>query len=101
MNQTSTVRLSDAARGVCQESVKRLKGPAAQVKRAPRLRKAEAAGPAWWDVPMAEAYACRVQTVATVRQRLVTAGLEGALERQQRSTAPTPHQSGMAAPTPR
>ena len=40
---------------------------------------------------IAEAYDCRVQTVETVRKRLVTEGFESALERKKRATAPTPH----------
>ena len=32
-----------------------------------------------------------MQTVETVRKRLVTEGFEVALERNKRSTAPTPH----------
>jgi hypothetical protein len=40
-------------------------------------------------VKIAEAYDCRVQTVETVRKRLVTEGFDGALERKKRATAPT------------
>src|SRR6266851_2738035 len=55
------------------------------------LLKADADRPEWSDVKIAEAYDCRVQTVETVRKRLVTEGFEVALERKKRSTAPTPH----------
>jgi len=91
MNKKYTVRLSDVERGVCQEIVKRLKGTSEKVKRAQILLKADAAGPGWSDVKIAEAYDCRVQTVETVRKRLVTEGFEVARERKKRSTAPTPH----------
>jgi len=91
MNKKYTVRLSDEERGVCQEIVKRLKGTSEKVKRAQILLKANADGPEWSDVKSAEAYDCRVQTVETVRKRLVTEGFEVALERKKRSTAPTPH----------
>ncbi len=91
MNKKSTVRLSEEERGVCQEIVKRLKGTSEQVKRAQRLLKADADGPAWSAVTSAEASACRVQTVETVRQRWVTEGLAGALERTKRSMAPPSH----------
>ena len=91
MNKKYTVRLSDEERGVCQEIVKRLKGTSEKVKRAQILLKADADGPEWLDVKIAEAYDCRVQTVETVRKRLVTEGFEVALERKKRSTAPTPH----------
>jgi hypothetical protein len=90
MNKKDIVRLSDAERGVCQEIVKRLKGTAEKVKRAQSLLKADADGPEWSDGKIAEAYACRVQTVETVRKRLVTAGFAVALDRQKRATAPTP-----------
>lgn len=90
MNKKSIVRLSDAARDVCQGIVKRLKGTSEKVKRAQILLKADADGPAWTDVKIAEAYDCRVQTVETVRKRLVTDGFDGALERKKRATAPTP-----------
>ena len=84
MNKKYTVRLSAEERGVCQEIVKRL-------KRAQILLKADVTGPEWSDMKIAEAYDCRVQTVETVRKRLVTEGFEVALERKKRSTAPTPH----------
>ena len=76
---------------MCQEIVKRLKGTSEKVKRAQILLKADADGPGWSDVKIAEAYDCRVQTVETVRKRLVTEGFEVALERKKRLTAPTPH----------
>ena len=91
MNKKYTVRLSDAERGVCQEIVKRLKGTSEKVKRAQILLKADADGPEWPDVKIAEAYDCRVQTVETVRKRLVMEGFDVALERTKRVTAPTPH----------
>ena len=91
MNKKYIVRLSDEERGVCQAIVKRLKGTAEKVKRAQMLLQAEADGPEWSDVKIAEAYDCRVQTVETVRKRLVTEGFAVALERKKRSTAPTPH----------
>jgi hypothetical protein len=98
MNTQSTVRLSDEERGVCQAIGKRLKGTSAQVKRAQMRLKADADGPEWSDVQMAEASDGRVQTVETVRKRVVTEGFEVALERQKRATAPTPHQlEGVAA----
>jgi Homeodomain-like domain len=91
MNKKYSVRLSDEERGVCQEIVKRLKGSSEKVKRAQILLKADADGPGWSDVKIAEAYECRVQTVETVRKRLVTEGFQVALERKKRLTAPTPH----------
>jgi len=90
MNKKYIVRLSDEERGVCQEIVKRLKGSSEKVKRAQILLKADAAGPAWPDAKIAEAFNCRVQTVESLRKRLVAEGFEFAVERKQRAAPPTP-----------
>ena len=71
--------------------MKRLKGTSEKVTRAPRRLKADADGPEWSDIKMAEVSACRVQTVETVRKRWVTEGFAVALARTKRSPAPTPH----------
>lgn len=89
MNKKYIVRLSDEERGVCQEIVKRLKGSSEKVKRAMILLKADADGPTWPDAKIAEAFDCRVQTVETLRKRLVTEGFEAAVERKVRATPPT------------
>jgi hypothetical protein len=90
MNKKYIVRLSDAERQTCLDVVKQLKGTSQKVRRAHILLKADADGPAWTDVRIAEAYHCRVQTVENVRMTLVTDGFEAALERKQRATPPTP-----------
>ena len=90
MNKKYIVRLSDEERGVCQEVVKRLKGTSEKVKRAQILLKADVDGPGWSDAKIAEAFDCRVQTVETLRKRLVVEGFEAALERKRRATPPTP-----------
>jgi hypothetical protein len=90
MNKKYIVRLSDEERGVCQEVVKRLKGTSEKVKRAQILLKADVDGPGWLDAKIAEAFDCRVQTVETLRKRLVVDGFEAALERKRRATPPTP-----------
>ena len=69
------VRLSDEERGVCQEIIKHLKRSSQKFRRAQRRLKADADGPGWSDVKIAEAFNCRVQTSEHRRQRLVTAGL--------------------------
>ena len=89
MNKKYIVRLSDEERGVCQEIVKRLKGSSEKVKRAQILLKADADGPGWPDVKIAEAFNCRVQTVENLRKRLVTEGFQAAVERKLRATPPT------------
>ena len=91
MNKKYIVRLSDEERVVCQGIVKRLKGTSQKVKRAQILLKADADGRNWSDRQIAEAYDCRVQTIESVRRRLVTDGFEATLERKKRATPPTPH----------
>ena len=94
MNKKYIVRLSDEERGVCQDIVKRLKGTSEKVKRAQILLKADADGPGWLDIKIAEAFNCRVQTIEHVRKRLVTEGFDLALHGQQRQepsqTVPRP-----------
>jgi len=84
------VRLSDYERGICQEVIKKLKGSSQKARRAQLLLKADADGPAWPDAKIAEAFGCRVQTIETVRKRLVTEGFELALDGKKRQTPPTP-----------
>jgi hypothetical protein len=90
MNKRFIVRLSDEERGVCHEIIKKLKGSSQKVRRAQILLKADADGPAWSDVRIAEAFDCRVQTIENVRKRLVVEGFEQALERKNRADPPTP-----------
>lgn len=84
------VRLSDEERQVCQEVVKKLKGSSQKVRRAQILLQADADGPNWPDVRIAEAYHCRVQTVENLRKRLVTEGFETALNGKTRESPPRP-----------
>jgi Homeodomain-like domain len=88
MNKKYVVRLTDEERHVCQAIVKKLKGSSEKVRRTQILLKADADGPAWSDVRMAEAFDCRVQTVENLRKRLVTEGFEQALERKKRQEPP-------------
>lgn len=82
------VRLTDEERGRCQAIVKKLKGSSEKVRRAQILLKADADGPRWSDVKIAEAFDCRVQTIENLRKKLVTEGFEQALERKIRQGAP-------------
>ena len=84
------VRLSDEERSVCQETIKTLKGSSQKVRRAQILLKADADGPAWPDVQIAEAFNCRVQTIENLRKRLVTEGFDLALDGKKRQEPPTP-----------
>jgi hypothetical protein len=53
------VRLSDEERRVCREVVKKPKGSSQKVRRAQILLQADADGPNWPDVRIAEAFHCR------------------------------------------
>src|SRR5918999_4395691 len=96
MHKKFVVRLSDEERGVCQESIKQLKGSSQKFRRAQILLKTDADGPAWSDVRTAEAFNCRVQTIEQLRKRLVTAGFAGALEGKKRQDPATPLASSTA-----
>ena len=90
MNKKYIVRLSDEERGVCQEIIKNLKGPSQKFRRSQILLKADADGPGWSDVKIADAFNCRVQTVENLRKRLVTEGFASALDGKKRQEPPTP-----------
>src|SRR6478735_1443323 len=90
MNKKYIVRLSDEERGVCQEVVKKLKGSSQKVRRAQILLKADADGPGWSDLKIADAFNCGVQTVENLRKRLVTEGFDLALDGKKRQEPPTP-----------
>ncbi len=90
MNKKYVVRLSDDERAVCQEIIKQRKGSSQQFRRAQILLKAEAEGPGWPEVRMAAAFNCRAQTIAKLRQRLVTEGFAVALAGKKRRDPPTP-----------
>jgi hypothetical protein len=90
MNKKYVVRLSDDERGVCQEIIKHLKGSSQKFRRAQILLKADADGPGWPDVRIADAFNCREQTIENLRKRLVTEGFEWALAGKKRRDPPTP-----------
>jgi transposase len=89
MNKKYIVRLLDEERGICQQIIKNLKGSSQKFRRAQILLKADADGPGWSDVKIAEAFDCRVQTIENVRKRLVTEGFDLALNGQKRQEPPT------------
>jgi hypothetical protein len=90
MYKKYVVRLSDQERSICQETIKNLKGSSQKARRARILLQADADGPGWPDVRIAEAFNCRVQTIEHLRKRLVTEGFELALEGKKRAAPPTP-----------
>lgn len=90
MQKKYIVRLTDAERVTLADVVQKLKGSSQKVRRAQILLKADADGPGWTDAKIAEAVGCRTQTVENVRERLVTSGLEVALNGRAREHAPRP-----------
>jgi Homeodomain-like domain len=90
MNKKYIVRLSDEERAACQEIIKKLKGSSQKFRRAQVLLQADADGPGWPDVRIAEAFHCRVQTIENLRKRLATEGFEVALEGKKRREPPAP-----------
>ena len=90
MNRKYIVRLSDEERSVCQEIVNNLKGSSQKFRRAQILLKADANGPGWTDLRIAEAFNCREQTIENIRKRLVSEGFELALKGKKRQEPPTP-----------
>ena len=90
MHKKFVVRRSEEEHGVCQEIIKPLKGSAQKFRRAQILLNTDADGPAWPEVRSAEAFTCRVQTIETLRKRLVREGVAWALDGKKRQEPPTP-----------
>ena len=88
MQKKYVVRLTEQERETCHDVVKKLKGTSQKVRRAQVLLKADAAGLAWTDQKIAEAFSCRAKTVENIRQRFVEQGFEQALERKTSQTTP-------------
>ena len=84
------VRLTDEERTHLLEVINKLKGTSQKVRRANMLLAADADGPNWTDIKIAEAYHCRRRTVESLRERFATLGFEAALNRKKRETPPTP-----------
>jgi hypothetical protein len=90
MNKKYVVRLSDEERNLCQEIIKNLKGSSQKFRRAQIMLKADADGPGWPDVKIADAFNCRVQTIENLRKRLAIEGFELALDGKRRQEPPVP-----------
>jgi hypothetical protein len=82
MNKKYIVRLSDEEREQLAELTRTGKAAAYKIRHAQILLKADADGPAWTDERIAESFSVSVNTVLSVRQRLVEQGLEAALNRK-------------------
>lgn len=88
MQKKYIVRLSKKERTTLTDVCQRLKGSSQKVRRAQILLKADVGGPGWTDARIAEAFSCRVQTVESLRKRLVTDGFEIALNGKPRENPP-------------
>ena len=89
MRKKYIVRLTDEERQTCMAVIKKLNGTSQKVRRAQILLKTDAAGPAWTDAEIAEAFHCRIQTIENLRKRLVTESFELAFNGKKRQTPPT------------
>ena len=90
MKKKYIVRLSDSERNQLQSVVKKLKGSSQTVRRAQILLKADADGPCWTDVQIADAFGCRTKTVENIRQRLVEFGFDQTLNGKKRAEPARP-----------
>ena len=88
MEKKYIVRLTEAERGTLRDVVRKFKGSSQKVRRAQVLLKTDAAGPAWTDKRIAEAFGCRTKTVEDIRQRLVTEGFQVTLDGKRPETPP-------------
>src|SRR5438309_10184700 len=88
MRKLYIVHLSKQERVELQGVVKKLKGTGQKVRRAQILLKADADGPNWTDVRLAEAFSCRTRTAERLRQRFVEQGFEETLNRVERKQPP-------------
>lgn len=89
MQKKYIVRLTEHERETLREVIRKLQGTSQKVRRAQILLKADAAGAAWTDVRIAEAFSCRRQTVEKLRQRFVECGFQETLEGKKRDQPPT------------
>ena len=90
MQKKYVVRLTEKEREQLCEVIRTLIGTSQKVRRAQILLKADADGPGWTDVKIAEAFSCRTKTVENIRQRLVERGFEETLNGKVRDQPATP-----------
>lgn len=89
MQKKYVVRLTEQERETLHEVIRKLQGTSQKMRRAQILLKADAAGAAWTDIRIAEAFSCRRQTVEKLRQRFVECGFQETLEGKKRDQPPT------------
>jgi Homeodomain-like domain len=85
MNKKYIVRLSAEERAQVAELTRTGKAAADKIRQAQLLLKADADGPAWTDERRAESFSVSVNTVLSVRPRVVEQGLEAALNRKKQA----------------
>jgi transposase len=83
------VRLTEEERQILSQIVAKFKGSSQKVRRSQVLLKADADGPGWTDVEIADAYGCRTKTVENIRERFVTEGFELTLNGKPRPKPPS------------
>ncbi len=84
------VRLTEQERETLRAVIRKLQGSSQKVRRAHILLKADADGPAWTDLRIAEAFSCRTKSVENIRQRFVLDGFEQTLNGKTRLEPATP-----------
>jgi hypothetical protein len=80
MQKIYIVRLTDVERATLKEVLKMKRVASQKVRRAQVLLKADADGPNWGDMKIAEAFDCTRQAVECIRERLVTEGFQITLD---------------------
>lgn len=88
MNKQYIVRLSEEERRELERLIAKGKAVAYKIRHAHILLKADADGPAWTDLRIAEAFSCHARTVEGIRRRFVEQGIEAALNRKKRAMPP-------------
>lgn len=85
MAKIYVVELTPRERRALKAMVKKGRAAAYRIRHANILLKADATGPGWTDVRIAEAFGCHFRTVENLRRRFVLEGLDAALNRKKQS----------------
>ena len=89
MTKKYLVRLTAEECQTLREIVQKQRGSSPKVRRAQMLLKADAAGPAWTDARIAEAFDSRTRTVEKLRERFVTEGFASTVHGKPRAQPAT------------
>jgi transposase len=85
MAKIYVVRLTPEERRGLEAMIRKGRAAAYKIRHAHILLKADADGPSWTDVRIAEAFGCHLRTVENLRKRFVLEGLGAALNRKKQS----------------